>query len=134
MFSFLCRVRYIELNREDQQELQKRYECSQNNVERQRSYCLLLSHQGYTINDIINLLEISRRTIERLFNSWEQERYRSLKTKSGRGAKIKLANLEEVVHQQIEQHNRNLDKIINYIRINHNVIVSKSTLKRFLKS
>lgn len=126
-------MRYIRLTEEEITELTKRSENSDNKVERKRSNCLLLSHRQYCINDITEILGISRRSMERLFNSWEVDKYDSLRIKSGRGAKFKLRNLEEVVHSQLQYHNRNLTNVLDYLKEHHKVIVSKDTLKRFLK-
>ncbi len=126
-------MRYITLTEDEIIELTKRFDNSDNKVERNRCHCLLLSHKHYCINDLIQITGISRRSVERLFNSWEVAKYDSLRIKSGRGAKLKLRNLEEVVHSQLKDHNRNLTIVLDYLKEHHKVVISKDTLKRFLK-
>jgi len=49
-------------------------------------------------------------------------KYVSLRIKSGRGGRLKLRNLEEVVHSQLEVHNPNLNNILDYLKEQHKVI------------
>ena len=126
-------MRYIELRESEIIELIERNECSDNKVERKRCHCLLLSHKRHSINDIVKILGMPRSTIIRLFDSWSKYKYDSLRIKSGRGPKYKLSNMEEVIEQQLREHNRNLNTVLNHLEEHHQLIVSKDTLKRFLK-
>ena len=63
-------MRFIDLSTQEVYELTKLYESSDNKVERKRSHCLLLSNKGVKIPELIKIFNLSRRTIERLFNAW----------------------------------------------------------------
>ena len=56
---------------------------------------------------------MSRSTIERLFDSWAKYQHDSLRIKSGRGPKYKLSNMEEIIEQQLKEHNRSLNAVLN---------------------
>ena len=43
----------------------------------------------------------------------------------------KLSNLEEVIEQQLNEHNSNLNTVLNHLEEHHRVLVSKDTLAFF---
>jgi transposase len=49
--------------------LQKIYQKSQYHRVRQRAQCILLSHQGYTTNELAHLFQVNRITIYNWFNA-----------------------------------------------------------------
>jgi len=126
-------MRYIILKTEDIDVLELLVKTSTNNTIRKHSQCLLLSHQRRTITDLSMIFDVDRKTIERWFNSWDLDGVNSLPIASGRGVKIRLKGLEEVIKQQLELHNRNIKNILTFLKEEHNIIVCKRTLRNFLK-
>jgi len=126
-------MRYVSLNIEEIASLELLQQNSKNNTIRERSQCILLSHQKWTIINLSKIFGVSRRTIERWYDSWASEGVDSLTIKSGRGVKTRLKGYEKEVSQQLEIHSRNLKNVILYFNKEHNIIICKKTLQNFLK-
>ena len=126
-------MRYIILKTEEIEALELLLKTSSNNTIRKRSQCLLLSHQKRTIIDLSAVFGVSRRTIERWFDSWVLKGIESLSIESGRGVKTRLKGYEKDVSQQVELHSRNLKNVISYFKEQHNITICKKTLQNFLK-
>ena len=126
-------MRYIILKTEEIEALELLLKTSSNNTVRKRSQCLLLSHQKRTIIDLSAVFGVSRRTIERWFDSWVLKGVESLSIESGRGVKTRLKGYEKDVSQQVELHSRNLKNVISYFKEQHNITICKKTLQNFLK-
>jgi transposase len=126
-------MRYIILKTEEIEALELLLKTSGNNTIRKRSQCLLLSHQKRTIIDLSAVFGVSRRTIERWFDSWVLKGVGSLSIESGRGVKTRLKGYEKEVCEQVELHNRNLKNVISYFKEQHNITICKKTLQNFLK-
>ena len=126
-------MRYIILKTEEIEALELLLKTSSNNTTRKRSQCLLLSHQKRTIIDLSAVFGVSRRTIERWFDSWVLKGVESLSIESGRGVKTRLKGYEKDVSQQVELHSRNLKNVISYFKEQHNITICKKTLQNFLK-
>jgi transposase len=126
-------MRYIILKTEEIEALELLLKTSSNNTIRKRSQCLLLSHQKRTIIDLSAVFGVSRRTIERWFDSWVLKGVESLSIESGRGVKTRLKGYEKDVSEQVELHSRNLKNVISYFKEQHNITICKKTLQNFLK-
>jgi len=126
-------MRYIILKTEEIEALELLLKTSSNNTIRKRSQCLLLSHQKRTIIDLSAVFSVSRRTIERWFDSWVLKGVESLSIEPGRGVKTRLKGYEKDVSQQVELHSRNLKNVISYFKEQHNITICKKTLQNFLK-
>jgi transposase len=126
-------MRYITLKREEIEVLEHLYKNSTNNTVRKRSQCIVLSHQRRKINDLASVFNVSRRTIERWFDSWAEIGVDSLAISEGRGAKTLLKDYSEEVSEQLKLHNRNLKNVLIYFEVQHNIIICKKTLQNFLK-
>ena len=126
-------MRYIILKTEEIEALELLLKTSSNNTVRKRSQCLLLSHQKRTIIDLSAVFGVSRRTIERWFDSWVLKGVESLSIESGRGVKTRLKGYEKDVSEQVELHSRNLKNVISYFKEQHNITICKKTLQNFLK-
>jgi transposase len=126
-------MRYIILKTEEIEALGLLLKMSCNNTIRKRSQCLLLSHQKRTIIDLSAFFGVSRRTIERWFDSWVLKGVESLPIESGRGVKTRLKGYEKEVREQVELHSRNLKNVISYFKEQHNITICKKTLQNFLK-
>ena len=122
-------MRYIILKTEEIEALELLLKTSSNNTIRKRSQCLLLSHQKRTIIDLSAVFGVSRRTIERWFDSWVLKGVESLSIESGRGVKTRLKGYEKDVSEQVELHSRNLKNVISYFKEQHNITICKKTLQ-----
>ena len=126
-------MRYITLKTEEIEALEEHHKNSEDNTVRKHSQCLLLSHQGRTIIDLANIFDVSRRTIERWFDSWVKSGISSLSIMPGRGVKTRLKGYGKEVSQQLLLHNRNLKNVLIYFKEQHNITICKKTLQNFLK-
>lgn len=126
-------MRYVILKTEEIEALEMLSKTSSNNTIRKRSQCLLLSHQKRTIIDLSKVFGVSRRTIERWFDSWVLKGAESLCIESGRGVKTRLKGYEKDVSQQVELHGRNIKNMIFYFKEQHNITICKKTSQNFLK-
>ena len=80
-----------------------------------------------------SIFKVSRRTIERWFDSWTEIGVDSLTIIEGRGAKTLLKDYSKEVSEQLELHNRNLKNVLLYFEEQHNIVIRKKTLQIFLK-
>jgi len=128
-------MRYITITETEEQELKQVYKRSQHIVERQRSQCILLSHQGKSIKELSQVFDVSRLTITKWLDRWQQGGKTGILLQPGRGRKKKLSGLEaEQIEAYVAQHNRNLNAVVALLQEKHAVTVSKKTLQRFLKT
>lgn len=130
-------MRFVRLSEEERKELEKLYKTSPNSVVRSRSLSLLYSNQRRSIKEVSNLVGISRRSFERLLKVWEsavgEEKYKALSIAEGRGAKIKLTPVKDLLEDLVKEHSRNLNPVLSELETNHNIKVCKLTLQNFLK-
>ena len=128
-------MRYISLTEQEEQELKAFYTRGRYVIERKRSQCLLLSHQGKSINELACIFGVSRLTITNWLDKWEHGGLEGIRLGSGRGRKQKLAGIEqEQLEAYVESNSRNLNAVVALIKEKHAVAVSKKTLQRFLKT
>lgn len=126
-------MRYLILKTEEIEALERLLKNSPDSMARRRSHCLLLSHQKRTINDLSDIFDVNRKTIERWLDSWAKNGFDSLKIRSGRGAKTRLKGLEKEIAELLKDHSRNLKYVLTYLEEQHNIIICKRTLQNFLK-
>jgi hypothetical protein len=86
-------MRYMALEKEEIEILEYLHQNSPNNTVRKRSQCLVLSHQRHKIKDLASIFKVSRRTIERWYDSWAEIGIDSLAIAKGRGAKTLLTQV-----------------------------------------
>ncbi|MBG6063377.1 transposase [Flavobacterium sp. CG_9.1] len=126
-------MRYIKLKIEDVAVLKHLHQNIPNYTVRKRSHCLVLSNQKHKIKDLACVFNVSRRTIERWFDKWEEIGVDSLAVAEGRGAKTRLEDYSKKVSEQLEIHNRNLKNVLNYFEEKHNIIICKKNIAEFFK-
>lgn len=65
---------------------------------RKRCHAILLSHRGYTVDQIVDFLEVSKGSVYKWFSTWRKDGLEGLKTKSGQGRKptLRLDNADHV--------------------------------------
>jgi len=123
----------MKLTEEEQEKLEKLYRTSTSATIRQRSHCLLLSHQGKSIQALSETFGVQRATISRWFSSWETTK--QLAIGSGRGRKKKLSGLDvALIKGYVAENSRALDTVVAKLAQAHGVQISKKTLQRFLKT
>lgn len=128
-------MRYIKLREEEKAYLEEHYHYGANQIERRRSQCLLLSHQGYCINELMAIFGVRYATVLDWFNNWEREGKASISIKTGRGQKRKLAGIDSTVLQdRVEKHSRDLKAVVAELKEGFHIQVSKRTVQRFLKT
>jgi len=128
-------MRFIrELSLETQRILKRIYKESKHHQVRQRAHCILLSFQGLTMNELIVLFKVSRKTLHNWLTAWEDEKLVGLYNRPGRGRKPKLkAEQKEQIREWVKAEPKNLKKILGRVEQEWNISLSKDTLKRVLK-
>jgi transposase len=128
-------MKFIKLWPETEKMLERIYHNSQHHQVRQRAHCILLSHRGWTMNELLELFGISRRTLQYWFSRWKQDRLIGLYDRAGRGRKSKLNKHEqEQVIEWIKAEPTKLSNVQNKINTKWGKSVSKDTLKRIAKN
>lgn len=129
--------RYIVLTPEETQSLELGYKTGASHVFRERCHCILLSGQGKTIDELCAIFGVLPNTVISWFNRWEEGGVKGLETKPGQGRKpkIKIENMElvEQVKSKVKASPKQLDKVLAELQSDSNLIMSRATLKRFLK-
>ena len=115
--------------------LQRVYQKSKHHRVRQRAQCILLSYQGYMINELAHIFNVDRVTIHNWFRNWESRRFAGLYDKKGKG-RHQTFNQEqkEQIREWIKLYPKNLNKVIELVKQEFDLSTSRSTLKRILKS
>jgi transposase len=129
-------MRFIQgLSHETTKLLHKVYKESKYHQVRQRAQCILLSYQGYMINELSHIFQVDRVTIYNWLNAWESRHFAGLYDRKGRGRRpILNADQREQIREWVKQYPKNLNKIIGLVRDEFNLDVSKDTIKRILKA
>lgn len=120
---------------EEKQKLEELYKNSESQCDQRAWLRLLLSSKQRSMKEISRITGINWLKIVRLFNSWQQadNKYSSLSIASGRGAKLKLNSVKELLLDLVDKYNRNLTPIMEEFQSTHNISVCKLTLQNLLK-
>ena len=123
-----------DLSLETQKILNRIYQESKHHLVRQRAQCILLSFQGWTMPQLIQLYGISRKTLYTWFTRWEDERLVGLYDRAGRGRKCKLSDdQKQQIRLWVQAEPKNLKKVLHQVQEVWGISISKDTLKRVLK-
>ena len=102
-------MRNVRLTKEENKRLKELHKTSPDLLVRKRGMSLLLSNQVNCISAVAYMMSVYRHTIERLLDSWEQpnadDKFSVLYSLEGRGAKVKLASVADILPALIKQHN-----------------------------
>jgi transposase len=102
---------------------------------RQRAHCILLSYQGYQVNELAKIFGRKERTIYTWLNQWEARHFAGLYDKKGRGRKPKLDDDQKrQVKEWAKEYPKNLRKIVALVREEYGITVSRRTIKRILRN
>lgn len=105
---------------------------------RQRCQMLLLSHKGYQVNQIVDILDVCSKTVYNTLASWQTEGIAGLIRKKGQGRKATLqidnAKHIEALSKAVEKHAQNSYQILEELYAALAIEpISKRSLQRFLK-
>ena len=131
-------MRYINLSEEEQILVNKLEKESPNHITRLRCNLLKLSHKKLSMKEISRLTDIKWLRIVELFNAWERavdldEKQETLYIKKGRGAKVKLDPVKEILPDLVAENSRNLNVVLSILSDKYQINVCKVTLQNFLK-
>ncbi|MCC9033008.1 hypothetical protein LNP80_13590 [Chryseobacterium sp. C-39] len=131
-------MRFITLSEKEQILVNKLEKESPNHITRLRCNLLKLSHKKLSMKEVSRLTDIKWLRIVEFFNAWENaetlsEKQKTLYIKEGRGAKVKLDPVKEILPGLIKENSRNLKVILSILSEKHQINVSKVTLQNFLK-
>lgn len=137
-FTFMSRKkRYIKLNSEQKVALELGYKKGNSHDYRSRCRCILLSSEQWSVNQLMEFFDVSRRSVYSWFNRYETEGIEGLKIRSGRGRKRKLDidNSEHVatVKSELAKENRSIKRLRQELESKYNTTISRRTLHSFLK-
>lgn len=132
-------MRYIkEISEAEREALQAGYKKGKSHQLRTRCQAVLLSSQGYKVQELSSLLGVSDLSIYKWFNRFEAGGVAALQNQPGRGRKplLRIENQlhRQVVSEQIERDAQRLKVAKAHIEEQLGAPLSESTLKRFLKS
>jgi transposase len=101
---------------------------------RQRAQCIKLSYEGYRINDLMKIFNVTRLTITNWFNDWDDFGLVGLYDRKGKGRKSKLNDEQKAqVKKWAKENPKNLNIVIKNVRESWGIEISKETIKRILK-
>ena len=115
--------------------LQRIYQRSTHHQVRQRAHCVLLSFDGYPVSELMAIFRVTRKTIYSWLDDWESERLVGLYDRPGRGRKKTFNDDEQQqIRDWVKATPNNLNPVLAKIKETWKVEVSKTTVKRILKS
>lgn len=115
--------------------LQRIYRDSRHHQVRQRSHCLLLKSQGLKVSQLMDIFQVSRKTLYNWFDAWEQRGLVGLYNRPGRGRKPTFTpEQKEQIQVWVQAHPRQLKQIVAKIKEQWNIVISTKTIKRIVKS
>jgi len=129
-------MRFIrDLTPETAKLLNRIYKQSQNYQVRQRAQCILLSYEGKTIAELMEIFQVTRNTIYNWMNKWEKHRLVGLYNRPGQGRKpIFNQAQKQQIKDWVKASPKDLKKVVARLKEEWNIMVSKKTVKRVLKN
>ena len=101
---------------------------------RERAKCIIFSYQGISINQLIKIFGVSRKTIYNWFTKWEDEKITGLYNNKGRGRKPKLNKEQKSqLKDWVKKEPKALLKIVKKVQDEWKITISKETIKRIIK-
>jgi len=101
---------------------------------RKRAEAILLSHNGKTVNEIVEILNLKHQAIWKWFRNFEKDGIDSLHEKPGRGRKSPLRDLNIDEVKKIAINCPSVPIVNAKIRDKFNIKVSNETMRKFLKN
>jgi len=101
---------------------------------RMRAHSILLSAEGFTIDEISEIYQVDRDTVSNWINKWEQYSFEGLRDKKGGGKKpILTATEQELAKHLLETHPQHLKQVLQQLEQHTGKRISRWTLKRIAK-
>lgn len=131
-------MRFIKLSEEEQKEVDYLHKNSTNSVIRERCTFLKLSAHKKSMMEISRIMKVGRLRVTLFFDAWEKaktlkEKRETLSIKKGRGAKLKLKKVVDILPELVKENSRNLNVVLDILEREHQLKVTKQTLINFLK-
>lgn len=131
-------MRYVkELSEEQKQALEEGHKMGKSHRFRTRCQAILLSHQGYSVQELARLFKVSDLSIYNWMDRFKDGGVQALLTQPGKGRKalLKLENQRhvELVESAIDKQNQRVKLAKEQVEKQLGYSLSESTLKRFLK-
>jgi transposase len=131
-------MRYIVLLEEELKVIDYLYKKSNNSVVRERCMFLKLSTDKKSMMEISRIMKVGRLRITLFFNAWEKaktlkDKQETLSIKKGRGAKLKLKKVADLLPELVKEYSRNLNVVLEILEREHQIKMTKQTLINFLK-
>ena len=128
-------MRFVhDLSPETQRLLRRCSKESQHHRVRQRAHCILLSFDGRTTTDLMDIFEVDRLTISHWFDAWEARHFAGLydHKRCGRHPQLTVEE-QEKAQQYIAQYPQDMKKVVHLLEQETSKRVSTKTIKRILK-
>jgi transposase len=120
---------------ETQKLLQRLYRQSRHHQVRQRAHCILLSSLDYGIAQLMEIFNVSRKTLYNWFNNWETQGVVGLYNRPGRGRKSTFSSEQvEQICAWVQQQPRQLKQVVQKVQEEWAISISTKTIKRVLKA
>ncbi|NES86689.1 MAG: IS630 family transposase [Moorea sp. SIO2B7] len=101
---------------------------------RNRAKCVLLSYQKISLDELISIFSVKRKTIYNWLTRWEDQQIKGLYNQKGRGRKPKLnQSQKQQVKSWVKSEPKSLKKIKLKINKEWEIDVSKERIKRIIK-
>ncbi len=114
--------------------LERIYRSSRHHQVRQRAHFLVLASQGVKVEELSKIFSVSYKTMYNWLNRWELEGMVGLYNKPGRGCKRTFnSEQESIIREWARQEPRQLKKVLQKIKEEWGIEVSKETIKRILR-
>lgn len=130
-------MRYITLSEAQAKELKQGHLYGRTSSFRQHCHYILLSNDGYTIQQIADIYKTYRQGISKWFNRYEQEGIKGLHNKR-RGHKPAILRIDNKLHVErvkslVDANQQDLKVVLATLEDEDNLEMSIYTLRRFLK-
>lgn len=130
-------IRIIQLDEESRLALSSGFKTGKKAVYRKRCHFILLSDQGYSMEEIASIYSTNRQSVAVWFDRYEATGIDGLHTRKGQGEKpiLEVSNSADVerVKRLVAQHAQDLAQVLLEQEEETGKSMSKRTLQRFLK-
>ena len=107
------KFRYVsKLSEKQREELEKLNKNSSSARVRTRAHAILLSSEGFTIEELMEIFQVERDTISRWLNNWEQYNFDGLSDKIRSGRTPTLNEDEQSTLKQLIEENPRSSKVV----------------------
>lgn len=114
--------------------LKRIYRQSRHHQTRQRAHFLLLHQEGFSIRKLQDIFQVSRKTVYNWFDAWEKKGLVGLYHQPGQGRKPTFTpEQEQQIRIWAEQNPKQLKQVLQKVKEEWDIDVSKETIKRVLK-